>query len=121
MCKVMGMGLDLCAIPRMEALVQDERFLRRYFTPAEQSYIHSRGKAAPQSMAGLFAAKEAFMKAVGVGLALPAREIEIAHTQAGQPIYQPQGKALQALQGGHALLSITHEGDVAAAVCLWQK
>lgn len=121
MCKVRGMGIDLCGVARMAELLGDDRFLSRWFTPEEAAYIRSRGASAAQSMAGIFAAKEAFAKAVGAGLAIPMREIGVGHTPAGQPVYQPTGKALDALDGGEALLSITHEGDMAAAVCLWQK
>ena len=41
MCR--GLGVDLCEIARMEKLMQDERFLGRYFTPAEAEYVRSRG------------------------------------------------------------------------------
>jgi len=121
MCKVMGVGIDLCAIPRMEKLLAEGRFLPRYFTQGEQAYILSRGAVAADSMAGIWAAKEALMKAVGVGLGIPPTDVEILHTALGQPCYRLHGKALSAVQGGECMLSITHEGDMAAAVCVWQK
>lgn len=121
MCKVRGVGIDLCDISRMEKKLQDDRFLNRFFTPAEAAYIRGRGLSASQSMAGIFAAKEAFLKAVGVGLALPLQDIEVLHTELGQPYYHLMGKAEEAADGGEALLSITHEGLMAAAVCIWQK
>ena len=121
MCK--GLGLDLCEIVRMETLLADERFLSRYFTPEEAAYVHSRGQSAAQTLAGLFAAKEAVVKSLGVGLSLPFKEIEIFHNEAGQPQVRLTGTAaekLAALGGGDFLLSITHEGGMAAAVALWQ-
>ena len=57
MCK--GIGLDVCEIARMEKVLQDDRFLTRYFTSAEIDYIRSRGTGAARSLAGLFAAREA--------------------------------------------------------------
>ena len=57
MCK--GLGLDVCEIARMEKLLEDDRFLARFFTPAEAEYIRSRGVGAARTMAGLFAAREA--------------------------------------------------------------
>ena len=66
MCK--GLGLDLCGISRMEALLRDERFLNRYFTPAETAYVHATGAGAAQTLAGLYAAKEAVLKAMGIVL-----------------------------------------------------
>lgn len=121
MCKVRGVGIDLCDISRMEQNLRDDRFLSRFFTQEEATYIRGRGLAASQSMAGIFAAKEAFMKAVGMGLSLPMKDIEVCHTALGQPAYRLSGKALDAADGGEVLLSITHEGLMAAAVCIWQK
>ncbi|MGN1020246.1 MAG: holo-ACP synthase [Aristaeellaceae bacterium] len=116
MCK--GLGLDLCGISRMEPLLSDGRFLTRYFTEAEAAYIRGRGAGAAQTMAGIWAAKEALLKAAGRGLSLPLAEIEVCHSPAGQPCYRLHGSAADALPGTF-LLSITHEGDTAAAVCLW--
>ena len=116
MCK--GLGLDLCGISRMAPLLADGRFLSRYFTAEEADYIRSRGAGAAQSMAGIWAAKEALLKAAGRGLSLPLTEIEVCHGPAGEPFYRLHGSAAQTLPGDF-LLSITHEGDMAAAVCLW--
>ena len=118
MCK--GLGLDLCGISRMEPLLADGRFPGRYFTAEEADYIRSRGAGAAQSMAGIWAAKEALLKAAGRGLTLPLRDIEVCHGPAGEPFYRLHGKAAEALPGSF-LLSITHEGDMAAAVCLWTE
>ena len=118
MCK--GLGLDLCGISRMEPLLADGRFLDRYFTAEEADYIRGRGACAAQSMAGIWAAKEALLKAAGRGLTLPLRDIEVCHGPAGEPFYRLHGKAAEALPGSF-LLSITHEGDMAAAVCLWTE
>ena len=121
MCK--GLGLDLCGISRMEALLRDERFLNRYFTPAETAYVHAKGARAAQTLAGLYAAKEAVLKAMGVGIALPLQEVEIFHGSGGQPQVRLTGRAAQQLAGmggGSFLLTITHEGDTAAAAALWQ-
>ena len=63
---IRGIGCDLCAIPRMEEILQDGRFLRRYFTADERAYILDRVQAA-QTAAGIFAAKEALLKALGTG------------------------------------------------------
>lgn len=104
----------------MEKVLADGRFLTRYFTEAEGAYIISRGQSAAQSLAGIWAAKEAVLKALGMGLSLPLRDIEIIHTEAGQPHIHLTGKALDAAQGGSLLVSITHEGGMAAALCVWQ-
>ena len=63
-----GLGLDLCEIARMEKLLNDDRFLSRFFTEAENEYFLSRGKSSAATLAGLFAAREALGKALGCGL-----------------------------------------------------
>ena len=66
---MIGLGLDLCEIARIgTAMEKGEGFLARYFTPEERAYLAQRGKSAAQSAAAMFAAKEAFLKALGVGL-----------------------------------------------------
>lgn len=116
MCNVKGLGLDLCAIPRMQALLDSGRSLRRMFCEEEESYIRSKGASAAQTMAGIFAAKEAVLKAFGTGLTVPLTDIRIVHTELGQPQVVLSGKAAF---NGSFQISVTHEGDMAAAVALW--
>ena len=118
MCNVRGIGLDLCQVERMQNHLEG-RFLEKYFTEAEAAYIRSRGARAAESLAGLWAAKEAVLKALGTGIAFPLRDVEICHTEAGQPTVQLHGEALN--HGGSFLLSITHENGMAAAVAIWLK
>ena len=119
-----GIGIDLCEIARMERLLQEnDRFLQRYFAPEEQAYIQGRGKTAAQSMAAMFAAKEALLKALGIGIdgSLPLADICVHHAQNGQPCYRLSATAqamLEAAGASRALLSITHEGGMAAAVAV---
>lgn len=121
MCK--GLGLDLCSISRMMPLLTDDRFLTRYFQPEEAAYIRSRGAGSAQTLAGIYAAKEAVLKALGIGLTLPLRDVVIRHSEGGQPQALLTGRAaawLASQGGGNFLLTITHEGDTAAAAALWQ-
>ena len=113
-----GLGLDLCEISRMEKLLADDRFLGRFFSPAEAEYIRSRGKGAAQSMAGIFAAKEALAKALGTGIDFDLREAEIMHDEKGRPFYALSGMLKERLGSDRLWLSITHEAGFAAAVCL---
>ncbi len=121
MCKVLGIGLDLCAISRMERLLGDQRFLTRCFTAAEQAYLQGRGLMASASMAAMWAAKEAAGKALGTGIAFPMTDVEVLHDESGAPTYALHGEALARSRGGRLLLSISHEGDMAAAVCIWTE
>ena len=66
-----GLGIDLCGVERIEReLKRSDAFLRRFFTNSERAYIASRGQMGAQSAAAMFAAKEAFLKAVGAGMGL---------------------------------------------------
>lgn len=117
MSEIRGIGLDLCHIPRMRELIESGHSLRRMFTAEEQAYIRARGESAAQTMAGIFAAKEAILKALGTGMSIPMTDICIRHTPLGQPIAALTGKAEEL--GGTLLISITHEGDMAAANAIW--
>ena len=90
---IRGLGMDLCEISRMERLLDDERFLKRYFNEGEIGYIRTKGKSAAQTMAGIYAAKEAFSKALGTGITFDLKEISIFHDEAGMPGYSLSGKA----------------------------
>ena len=120
---MIGIGIDLCEIVRMEKKKDDAAFLRRYFTPEEQAYLAARGKTAAQSMAAMFAAKEALLKAMGTGIGggIPLADISVAHAESGKPEYRLTGMAAQKMEklgATHAWLSLTHEAGLAAAVAV---
>ena len=117
MSEIRGIGVDLCEIARMQELLDSGRALHRLFTAEEQAYIAGKGASAAQTMAGLFAAKEAVLKALGTGLTLPLTDIRITHTELGQPVVTLVGQAADL--GGRVHLSITHEGGMAAAFAVW--
>ncbi len=115
MCR--GIGLDVCEIARMEKMAEDSRFLERYFTAEETGYIRSKGKNAGQTMAGIFAAKEAVTKALGTGIAFDLKEISILHDEAGMPFCSLSGRAKELGGKDNFFLSISHDGGIAAAAC----
>lgn len=115
MSDVKGIGIDLCAIPRMQELLDSGRPLRRMFLEDEEAYIRSRGVSAAQTAAGLFAAKEAVLKALGTGLTIAMTDIHIVHSELGQPRVLLSGKVAHM---GDAQISITHEDNMAAAVAI---
>ena len=115
---VKGLGLDLCEIVRMERLLADNRFLDRFFTTEEAEYIRSKGKSAAQTMAGIYAAKEALTKALGTGITCDLKEIGITHDEAGRPCYILSGRAAELGADDTYFLSISHDGGIAAAVCV---
>lgn len=119
-----GLGIDLCGVERIEReLKRSDAFLRRFFTNSERAYIASRGQMGAQSAAAMFAAKEAFLKAVGAGIGggIALDEIAVEHLPGGSPAYRLTGTAqarLGELGAERAFLSLTHEAGMAAAVCV---
>lgn len=119
-----GLGVDLCEVGRIEReLKRGDAFLRRFFTDGERAYIASRGQMGAQSAAAMFAAKEAFLKAVGAGIGggIALEEIGVIHETGGAPRYalgDAAEKRLKELGASRALLSLTHEAGMAAAVCV---
>lgn len=120
---MIGLGVDMCEIARIEkTLEKGDAFLRRYYTDGERAYIAARGKVGAQSAAAMFAAKEAFLKAVGAGISsIPLYDVGVEHDEAGAPRYELRGAALErmaALGAMRAHLSITHEAGIACAVAV---
>ena len=101
----------------MQELLDSGRSLHRLFSPEEEAYIRGKHATAAQTMAGLYAAKEAVLKALGTGMSVSFTDVVITHTPKGQPLATLTGKAAE--MGGALLISITHEGDMAAATAIW--
>lgn len=119
---MIGLGIDICHVERIEkALQRGEGFLTRYYTEEERAYLKNRKDT--QSAAGMFAAKEAFLKALGVGLTggVALSDVGVAHDDLGCPRYALSAKAADAMARKGACasyLSISHDAGVAAAVCV---
>ena len=80
---IIGTGVDIIKIERFVDKADKPRFMLRIFTTNEQNYLKNRGT---QSMAGLFAAKEAVVKALGIGFrGFWPCDVEIAHDEFGKP------------------------------------
>ena len=120
MSDVRGIGLDLCEISRTHEMLDRPAFIKRCLTEQEQEYLQSRGKMASESLAAMWAAKEACLKAFGTGIVVPLTDVEILHDN-GRPCYCLHGKAEEMLGDGKLFLSITHEAGIAAAVCIWTE
>ena len=118
MSDLRGIGLDVCGIDRMAKLLDNAHFLARILTAEEIAYLRSRGTSAADTLAGLYAAKEAVVKALGCGIAFPLTEIAISHTVQGQPTVTLCGDAATRYPG-RLLLTITHDAGVAAASAVY--
>lgn len=108
-------GVDTVEISRMGQAMAREHFLARIFSPEEQDYIAKKHTPA-QTAAGHFAAKEAFLKAMGTGItSLDLGAIGITHNALGAPIFALTGWAAELSKGCALSLSITHAGGIATA------
>lgn len=114
-------GVDIVDISRLKKLNLD-LFLNKYFSKREIEYINSK-HCALQTIAGMFSAKEAFLKAVGIGIGngINLKEIEILHSDIGQPYIDitPQiNYYINAQNCSSISLSISHDGEYAVAFCI---
>jgi len=116
------LGLDLTEVDRVAGVLErhGERFLSRVFRPGEIRTGRRHPRAFAEHVAGRFAAKEAAMKALGLGWrGLAFVDIEVGRDPRGKPLLVFHGKALaraRSLDVRLAEISITHGRDVAAAV-----
>ena len=119
---ILGLGIDIVEVSRLEKWLNDKKLLERFFNKEELEYVLSKRDGAAPSLAVRFAAKEAFGKALGTGLAgIELKDIAVANDKTGRPFLELFGTALQALKekGGASIhLSLTHEKTTAAAVVL---
>jgi holo-[acyl-carrier protein] synthase len=117
---MIGIGIDAVDIPRFRAtLGRRPAMAARLFTDDERSYAARQADPAP-SLAVRFAAKEAVMKALGVGLgAFSWQEVEVVRAAGGRPSLRLTGTAaaLASRQGVATWhVSLTHTTGLAEAV-----
>lgn len=118
---VVGLGVDLCEIPRVARAIERHgaRFAEKLFRPGEVRRPPE-SPAYAEHVAGLFAAKEAAMKALGTGMrGIAFRELAIVRSPGGPPRLALFGRARVhgarlGVTGAH--VTITHTRELAAAV-----
>ncbi|MDU4763762.1 MAG: holo-ACP synthase [Veillonella sp.] len=88
----MKLGNDIIEIERIrQAIERSSSFVERVYTPYEIDYCESRNKGRYESFAGIYAAKEAFIKALGTGMRHGSwQDIEIYHDELGAPLIRLQ-------------------------------
>ena len=122
---IYGIGTDICDITRIAKALDrhGERFAQRVLGPheievfrARRAKVEARGAA---YLATRFAAKEAFSKAIGLGMRMPMtwRDCEVVKAASGQPQIRLHGAlaAWFAARGLAAHVSVSDEADHAAA------
>ena len=121
---VRGLGTDIVRVGRIAELVEKfgARFLDRVYRPEEQKVLERTRPAAAAALAARWAAKEAFVKALGPEAAsVPYRDVEVVRDASGAPSLRLHGKAREALAGRgatQALVSLSHERDHATATVI---
>ena len=107
-------GVDIIKIDRIKEM---EKRKDKIFTPNELKYFENLLNPY-ESMAGTFAAKEAFAKCFGKGLEfIKFQEVEILHTELHAPYFAFYGNTKKEIEENNLnfSLSISHDGDYAIA------
>jgi holo-[acyl-carrier protein] synthase len=120
--EVIGVGIDAVEVERFRTVLDRRRgFAERVFTAAERAEAAARHDPVP-GLAARFAAKEAVMKSLSVGLgAFDFADVEVVRGEGGAPALSVSGRAAQlaaerAIGGWH--VSLTHTASMAMAVAV---
>ena len=118
MIKMYTIGTDIIDINRIKKSAANDRFLSRVFSKKELDFLSSKKNPYP-SMAGNWAAKEAFSKALGTGVrGFRLNEISVLRDESGKPYIELSGNALKISKDLSFSLSISHTDAIAAAVVI---
>jgi holo-[acyl-carrier protein] synthase len=128
---IYGIGTDILQISRVEAALgrHGDRFAERILGPEElEKFKRRRAKVEARGvrfLATRFAAKEAFSKAIGLGIRMPMtwRAMQTLNAPSGKPIVQTSGALEKFMQenGLTAQVSITDEAEYAVAFVIVEK
>lgn len=109
--KQKNIGFDLVEVARFKRIGKNAPFFKKIFTERERRHCRSYKNPSPH-FAGIFAAKEAASKALGVKK-FPLSSIEIRHDSSGKPEVWFKGKQIKP-----AAVSISHTDTLAGAVVI---
>jgi holo-[acyl-carrier protein] synthase len=127
---IVGTGVDLAEVTRVRAAIENPRtgarFLARIFTAGEQAYADGRGRGRFESYAARFAAKEATMKALGVGWGARASwlDIEVVRARGERPVLVLRGNAASTAAAAGIVrlhLALTHTAETALAQVIAER
>lgn len=116
----MEVGVDIVKVDRFEKLLENDSFKNKYFNKQEIEYISNKNNA--QTMAGIYASKEALLKALGMGIGagLNLKDIIVLHNANGKPYFDINATLNYYLNKNGASsvsLSISHDGEYVVAFC----
>jgi len=128
---IYGIGTDICDIRRIRASLErhGDRFAERVLSERELATWRARSARWPDRgvryLATRFSAKEAFSKAVGLGMRMPMtwRLCEIANLASGAPVVVLHGglKTWFEAQGLQAQITLSDETDYAVSFCVVER
>jgi holo-[acyl-carrier protein] synthase len=121
---IVGLGIDVCSIERMKKALErhGDRFFSRICSEKERSDLMGRDIAT--ALAGRFAVKEAFAKALDGARGVGWHEVQVRRAPSGRPLLELSGNAVLAMErvGADAWhVSITHDAGVAVAVVILES
>lgn len=121
---IFGIGVDIVNVERIEGIMArwGDLFLERIFTEREISWCQKRPYP-PECFSTRFAAKEAFLKAIGSGLrnGINWKDIEVENDPMGSPLFSFHRKAKDIIefhQIRRAFLTLSHDRPYAVAYVL---
>ena len=123
---IFGVGTDIIEVARMEKLAaKGMQYLETIFTEKERDYCETRARKS-EHYAARYAAKEAFLKALGTGFrdGLAFCDIEIINDDLGKPQVLLHGEVKKIFdhhQIGQISISISHVKEIAIAVVILEK
>jgi len=116
---ILGIGIDVVAVKRIEHWLRVQGLPERFFHPQELQDSMCKGALTACALAARFAAKEAYGKALGTGLAgITLKNIAVSVNAQGRPslvLFDDALRLFQKLNGASIHLSLTHEKDTAIA------
>ena len=126
--KVLGIGVDVIQNKRLKSLINNKKFISRIFSKNEINFSKKNLKKTSY-FSNRFAAKEAFVKALGTGFRnnLNFNDIEILNDKLGKPYYLKSKKIDDIIKKKFKIksydlfLSITDEKDYSVAFTIFQK
>ncbi len=128
---IYGIGTDICDIRRIRASVErhGDRFAEKVLTAQELQVWRARSARWPERgikyLATRFSAKEAFSKAVGLGMIMPMswHHCEIASLPSGQPAIVLHGPMKEWFEARrlHAHITMSDESEYAASFCVVEQ
>ncbi len=107
--QILGLGTDIVEISRIRASIENEHFIKRFFTENEMKYAENKTNR-EQTYAGIFCAKESIVKAYGTGFRdIKFVDIEILHDELGKPFSNDK----------NIILTISHCKEYATATAIF--